>query len=39
MDEHEDEVILKLTCNTCDNASCFEGHPYAPTDSLMGCTR
>lgn len=39
MDEHEGEVILKLTCNTCDNAFCFEGHSYAPIDSLVGCTR
>lgn len=39
MDEHEGEVILKLTCNTCDNSSCFEGHSYAPIDSLMGCIR
>lgn len=36
---HEDEVILKLTCATCDNVDCAKAHKYAPTDSLVGCTR
>lgn len=36
---HEDEVILKLTCATCDNVDCAKAYKYAPIDSLVGCTR
>lgn len=36
---HEDEVILKMTCSTCDNIDCTKGYRYAPIDSLVGCTR
>lgn len=39
MDEHDGEVILKLTCSTCDNFNCSFEHKYAPQDSLVGCTR
>ena len=39
MDEHEGQVILKLTCATCDNSACTKGYKYAPLDSLVGCTR
>lgn len=39
MEEHDGEVILKLTCATCDNPSCEIGSKYAPVDSLVGCTR
>lgn len=39
MEEHDGEVILKLTCATCDNPSCEIGSKYAPIDSLVGCTR
>lgn len=36
---HEDEIILKMTCSTCDNIDCTKGYKYAPIDSLVGCTR
>lgn len=39
MEDHEGEVILKMTCATCDNISCDKAHKYTPIDSLVGCTR
>ena len=37
--DKEDQVILKLTCSTCDNCECEIGPKYVPADSLVGCTR
>ena len=37
--DHDGEVILKLTCATCDNPECEIGPKYIPADSLIGCTR
>ena len=37
--DQEEQVILKLTCATCDNPNCKVGPKYAPAESLMGCTR
>lgn len=35
----DDQVILKLTCATCDNPECEIGPKCVSVDSLVGCTR
>lgn len=35
----DDQVILKLTCATCDNPECEIGPKCVSVDSLIGCTR
>jgi hypothetical protein len=37
--DHDGEVILKLTCATCDNGECEVGPKWVSADSLIGCTR
>lgn len=37
--DHDSEVILQLTCATCDNPDCKIAPKYIPADSLIGCTR
>ena len=37
--DHDGEVILQLTCATCDNPDCKVGPRCVSADSLVGCTR
>lgn len=37
--DYSDQIILKLTCATCDNPECEIGPRYVSVDSLVGCTR
>ena len=37
--DHDGEVILQLTCATCDNPDCEVGPRCVSADSLVGCTR
>ena len=37
--DHDGEVILKLTCATCENSECEIGPKYIAADSLTGCVR
>ena len=37
--DYDNQVILKLTCATCDNPDCKIGPKCASADSLVGCIR
>ena len=39
MDEHDDEVILKLTCFNCDNPDCDKTSKSISIEDLTGCLR